>query len=106
MAAAPAAAEGAGVSGGGELTAVAAGCASGAPLAETAAAGGTASSSAGGGGDTTTSLEGHQWFEGLDWEACAAMALPPPSVPPPLDVADTDAALIELAKRCQQGFDF
>ena len=106
MAAAAAAAEGTGASGGGELTAVVAGCASGTPLAETAAAGGTASSSAGGGGDTTTSLEGHRWFEGLDWEACAAMALPPPSVPPPLDVADTDAALIELAKRCQQGFDF
>ena len=34
------------------------------------------------------------------------MTLPAPSVPPPLDATDTDATLLELSKRCQQGFDF
>jgi hypothetical protein len=34
------------------------------------------------------------------------MRVPAPRLPPPLDVdADEDAALAELTRRCQQGFD-
>ena len=46
------------------------------------------------------------WFEGFDWDACLAMTIPAPSTPPPLNPADTDATLLELSRRCQQGFDF
>ena len=51
-------------------------------------------------------LQAHGWFEGLDWAACLAMSGAAPSVPPSLDVEDTDATLLELSRCCQQGFDF
>jgi serine/threonine protein kinase len=51
-------------------------------------------------------IQQHAWFAELDWAACAARELPAPAVPAPLDAADVDATLLELSKRCQQGFDF
>ena len=51
-------------------------------------------------------LRTHGWFEGLDWTACLEMSTPAPFVPPPLDDKDSDAMLLELSRRCQQGFDF
>ena len=50
-------------------------------------------------------LQASAWFAGFDWGACLAMSLPAPSVPPPLDPMDADATLLELSRRCQQGFD-
>jgi cGMP-dependent protein kinase len=50
-------------------------------------------------------LQSHPWFASIDWVACGVMALPAPFVPPPLPESDTDALLLELSRRCQQGFD-
>ena len=49
-------------------------------------------------------LQAHPWFGGVDWAAVGAMTLPAPHVPPPLPES-TDALLLELSQRCQQGFD-
>lgn len=49
-------------------------------------------------------VRSHPWFGCVDWEACGAMTAPAPYVPPPLP-EDTDALLLELSQRCQQGFD-
>ena len=50
-------------------------------------------------------LRAHAWFDGFDWSGCLEMTAPAPSVPPPLP-EQTDELLLELTKRCQQGFDF
>ncbi len=50
-------------------------------------------------------VEAHEWFAGFDWAACLTMATPAPWVPPPLDPMDAGAALLELSRRCQNGFD-
>ena len=51
------------------------------------------------------SVQQHPWFDAVDWDDCLAMTPPAPFVPPPLPEADTDAMLLELGRRCQQGFD-
>ena len=51
-----------------------------------------------------TSIKSHGWFDGFDWEACGAMTAPAPHTPPPLDPNDVDGSLLELSRRCQQGF--
>ena len=51
-------------------------------------------------------VQRHAWLAGVDWDGLLAMRVPAPRLPPPLDVdADEDAALAELTRRCQQGFD-
>ena len=50
-------------------------------------------------------LQAHAFFSEVDWAAALAMRAPAPHVPAPLDVADMDAALLELTTRCQSGFD-
>lgn len=47
----------------------------------------------------------HAWFEGFEWTSCLAMEQTAPYVPPALDPTKTDDTLLELSKRCQQGFD-
>ena len=49
-------------------------------------------------------VKAHAWLAQTPWEGLEEMTEPAPLVPPPLD-DDTDAALLELTKRCQSGFD-
>ena len=55
---------------------------------------------------TASAMRRHAWFDEMDWDACTAMSLAAPSVPEPLESLETDALLVELTRRCQQGFDF
>ena len=50
-------------------------------------------------------LKAHEWFASFDWAACLAMTTPAPYCPPALDPMDVDATLLEISRRCQQGFD-
>ena len=49
-------------------------------------------------------VKAHAWLAQMPWEGLEGMSEPAPLVPPPLE-DDTDAALLELTKRCQSGFD-
>ena len=51
-----------------------------------------------------SALREHSYLTPADWHGVLAMKVPAPHVPAPLD-DDADAALLELTKRCQSGFD-